>query len=449
MCELSANAEPQNSTEILGLSPKYLFKLDCFTRLLSLDQETILRDTLEYLPESCGISNSVEDSGPSIFLLSGYGEPGSDVKEDGIVGDTEAEVRSIPSSAGDKRKEWTCWVAAHRPEHRGWNKVDEKGEPLPPLDWIILEFELERDVYNPLVHFSENTKISTATADSTSRSLNPESAAAPASASDSNPNTNTLSASTRSGERVLDSLASTLAGDKVCVLGSAASSSDASPLDSGSSASDLTSVPKQEERMGLDGLEMHIPLEKILQSTTNHATPLRALERMRGTANYASNETRSRERGRGRGGRQRPIRRKSGGTGAMDIFAVLGQINDQLGTAPDLDTFLKVAVGLMQDICRFHRVLIYQFDEQMNGLVVSELVEWGKTTDLYMGLRFPATDIPPQARELYKINKVRMLYDRSQTTARIVLRNKEDLDQPLDMTHCYLRAMSPIHLKCT
>lgn len=132
----------------------------------------------------------------------------------------------------------------------------------------------------------------------------------------------------------------------------------------------------------------------------------------------------------------------------MDIFAILGQINDQLGAAPDLDTFLKVAVGLMQDICRFHRVLIYQFDEQMNGLVVSELVEWGKTTDLYMGLRFPATDIPPQARELYKINKVRMLYDRSQTTARMVLRDKEDLDQPLDMTHCYLRAMSPIHLKC-
>lgn len=434
------------------MSPKYLFKLDCFTRLLSLDQETILRDALEYLPESCGESNSVEDSGPSIFLLSGYGEPGSDVKEDGIVGEPEAELRSSPSIAGGRRKEWTCWVAAHRPEHRGRNKVDEKGEPLPPPDWIILEFELERDVYNPLVHPSENAEISTATADSTPQSLNPESAAAPASASGSNHNTNTLSASTRSGERALDSLASTFSGDRAGVpggLGSDAASSDASPPDSGSSASDLTSVPKQEQRMGLDGLEMHIPLEKILQSTTNHATPLRALERMRGTASHAANETRSRERGRGRGGWQRPIRRKSGGTGAMDIFAVLGQINDQLGAAVDLNTFLKVAVGLMQDICRFHRVLIYQFDEQMNGLVVSELVEWGKTTDLYMGLRFPATDIPPQARELYKINKVRMLYDRSQTTARIVLRNKEDLDQPLDMTHCYLRAMSPIHLKCT
>jgi light-regulated signal transduction histidine kinase (bacteriophytochrome) len=132
----------------------------------------------------------------------------------------------------------------------------------------------------------------------------------------------------------------------------------------------------------------------------------------------------------------------------MDVFAILGQINDQLGSAPDLETFLKIVVGVVQDVCRFHRVLLYQFDEAYNGQVVAELVEWGKTTDLYKGLMFPAADIPAQARELYKINKVRLLYDRSQTTARLVLRSKEDLDHPLDMTHCFLRAMSPIHIKC-
>jgi hypothetical protein len=64
-------------------------------------------------------------------------------------------------------------------------------------------------------------------------------------------------------------------------------------------------------------------------------------------------------------------------------------------------------------------------------------------------------------------DKVRLLYDRSQPTARIVVRNKDDLEVPLvslvacsasrhmltvalvkNMTHCYLRAMSPIHIKC-
>jgi len=132
----------------------------------------------------------------------------------------------------------------------------------------------------------------------------------------------------------------------------------------------------------------------------------------------------------------------------MDVFAVLGQINEQLGSATDLEQFLKVCVGVVQDLCRFHRVLLYQFDENYNGQVVAELVEWGKTTDLFKGLMFPASDIPAQARHLYAINKVRLLYDRSQTTARMVLRSKADLDHPLDMTHCYLRAMSPIHIKC-
>lgn len=132
----------------------------------------------------------------------------------------------------------------------------------------------------------------------------------------------------------------------------------------------------------------------------------------------------------------------------MDVFAVLGQINEQLGSATDLESFLKICVGVVQDLCRFHRVLLYQFDEHYNGQVVAELVEWGKTTDLFKGLMFPAADIPAQARQLYAINKVRLLYDRSQTTARMVLRSKEDLENPLDMTHCYLRAMSPIHIKC-
>ena len=132
----------------------------------------------------------------------------------------------------------------------------------------------------------------------------------------------------------------------------------------------------------------------------------------------------------------------------MDVFAVLAQINDQLSQAPDLDSFLKIVVGVIKDLTQFHRCLVYSFDSQWNGLVVAELVDWSKTHDLYKGLQFPATDIPAQARELYRINKVRLLYDRTHTTARMVLRSKRDLDNPVDMTHCYLRAMSPIHMVC-
>lgn len=91
--------------------------------------------------------------------------------------------------------------------------------------------------------------------------------------------------------------------------------------------------------------------------------------------------------------------------------------------------------------------MIYQFDSSWNGMVVAEMVDPNVTIDLYKGLHFPASDIPAQARELYKINKVRLLYDRDQVTSRLVCRDVEDLETPLDMTHAYLRAMSPVHIQ--
>jgi light-regulated signal transduction histidine kinase (bacteriophytochrome) len=71
-------------------------------------------------------------------------------------------------------------------------------------------------------------------------------------------------------------------------------------------------------------------------------------------------------------------------------------------------------------------VVVYQFDETAAGSVVSEIVDPRASTDIYRGLKFPASDIPKQARDLYLINKIRVLYDRDQPTARLVCRTKED-----------------------
>jgi light-regulated signal transduction histidine kinase (bacteriophytochrome) len=143
----------------------------------------------------------------------------------------------------------------------------------------------------------------------------------------------------------------------------------------------------------------------------------------------------------------RNARRRRGEAAAMEVFSMLSQIQEQLGRANDLDTLLNTTAGLVKELTGFHRVMIYQFDSSWNGLVVAELVDPRVTIDLFKGLHFPASDIPAQARELYKVNKVRLLYDRDQITSRLVCRTLEDLETPLDMTHSYLRAMSPIHIK--
>lgn len=175
-----------------------------------------------------------------------------------------------------------------------------------------------------------------------------------------------------------------------------------------------------ENKSAMAGEDLVEPsVEDLIESTESLSKPLRSLARIR----------------------------KYGSFNAMDSLTVLSQVSAQLATAQDLQTFLKIAVGCVKQLTGFHRVMIYQFDEDWNGKVVTELVDRKATHDLYRGLNFPATDIPAQARELYRINKVRLLYDRSQPTARMICRTPADLNKPLDMTFAYLRAMSPIHIK--
>lgn len=81
------------------------------------------------------------------------------------------------------------------------------------------------------------------------------------------------------------------------------------------------------------------------------------------------------------------------------------------------------------------------------GSVVAEIVNTRASEDIYRGLHFPASDIPKQARELYLVNKIRVLYNRDQETARLICRTFDDTKIPLDLKHSYLRAMSPIHIK--
>ncbi|KPV74094.1 uncharacterized protein RHOBADRAFT_28493 [Rhodotorula graminis WP1] len=167
--------------------------------------------------------------------------------------------------------------------------------------------------------------------------------------------------------------------------------------------------------------------DDLIESTVSIARPLRMLARGKSTRV-----------------RRRKVRR---GLDDLDVVGLLSQINDQLSKTDELETFLKITAGVFKELTEFDRVMVYQFDEAWNGRVVAEQVDWTRTKDLFRGLNFPASDIPPQARALYRVNKVRVLYDRDQPTARLCCRSMDEVDVPLDMTHCHLRAMSPIHIK--
>jgi diguanylate cyclase (GGDEF)-like protein/putative nucleotidyltransferase with HDIG domain len=101
-----------------------------------------------------------------------------------------------------------------------------------------------------------------------------------------------------------------------------------------------------------------------------------------------------------------------------------------------------VAAKEIKRISEFDRVMVYQFDQDKNGSVISEVKEDGIGS--YLGLHFPADDIPAPARELYKKQTVRTITDVDYKSVDLI--RIGDLES-LDMTYSHLRSVSPIHIE--
>ncbi len=95
---------------------------------------------------------------------------------------------------------------------------------------------------------------------------------------------------------------------------------------------------------------------------------------------------------------------------------------------------LRVASG-------YERVMIYRFRADDCGEVISESLVEGLPP--YLGLRYPASDIPQIARNLYRLNSHRQIPDIQALPVPILVRD----DAIADLTLSDLRAVSPVHLQ--
>ena len=106
----------------------------------------------------------------------------------------------------------------------------------------------------------------------------------------------------------------------------------------------------------------------------------------------------------------------------------------------------EVAAQEVRRLTGFARVMIYQFDDVWNGDVVAE-AKAEEVHESFLGLRFPATDIPAQARALYLKNWLRFIPDVHYQPVPIVTAALPPDTAPLDMSYAILRSVSPIHLE--
>lgn len=132
---------------------------------------------------------------------------------------------------------------------------------------------------------------------------------------------------------------------------------------------------------------------------------------------------------------------------ATDLLKTIGHSLSEILSSSQLIPLLQKAATHIKDIIGYDRIMVYQFHADGHGEVVAE--EKTDALESLVGLHYPASDIPKQARELYKINHVRLIADVNGAPSAIIgAATLIDLTvSPLDLTPSVLRAVSPIHIQ--
>lgn len=114
-------------------------------------------------------------------------------------------------------------------------------------------------------------------------------------------------------------------------------------------------------------------------------------------------------------------------------------------TATTIDEAARIVVQELKRISSFDKVMVYRFDEAWNGTVIAEAMEAGM--DSYLGLKFPASDIPKQARDMYRKNAYRFIPDAAYTPVRLYPVLNPVTGGFTDLTDSNLRSVAGVHIE--
>lgn len=127
------------------------------------------------------------------------------------------------------------------------------------------------------------------------------------------------------------------------------------------------------------------------------------------------------------------------------LDAIVNSLAGDLQMTAGLDGIASLAARQVRRVIGFDRVLVYRFDEAWHGTVIAE--DRNEVLPSYLGLRFPASDIPRQARELYRLNRMRLIPTADYQPVPIVPALHPRTNRPLDLSLAGLRSVSPVHLE--
>jgi two-component system, chemotaxis family, sensor kinase Cph1 len=130
---------------------------------------------------------------------------------------------------------------------------------------------------------------------------------------------------------------------------------------------------------------------------------------------------------------------------AAHMLGRVRSISAALQEGPVLLDTCRSATRELRGLTGFARVMVYRFLEDGTGCVIAE--DRDAELPTFLNHRYPASDIPKQARELYVRNAVRVIPDVNYTPVLLVPQICPATGSPLDMSDCILRSVSPIHVQ--
>jgi two-component system, chemotaxis family, sensor kinase Cph1 len=128
---------------------------------------------------------------------------------------------------------------------------------------------------------------------------------------------------------------------------------------------------------------------------------------------------------------------------APDFYVLLNQATRAFDGARTREALCEQVVQQVRRLSGFDRVMIYRFLPDGSGVVLAE--DRADELEPYLGLHYPASDIPRQARALYLSNAVRIIADARYRPARLVPELSPLTGRSLDLTYAALRGVSSMH----
>lgn len=132
-------------------------------------------------------------------------------------------------------------------------------------------------------------------------------------------------------------------------------------------------------------------------------------------------------------------------TAEEDALAAMHRLLSPLALARGTSALLQSAADAVRALIGYDRVMVYRFHADWHGEVVAE--SRGGGVDSFMGMHFPASDIPVQARALYTRNPLRLIADVDARPVALVPPALPDTQRPLDLSGAALRSVSEVHLE--